>query len=100
VSKRIRYQGAILRDDHLLLIKHRDHVDGREYWIIPGGGRENGETEEECVVREMCEDLHVYWSHRYKTRSSIPLYRELFPGNSGICLFIALPQFVPDWYSN
>jgi ADP-ribose pyrophosphatase YjhB (NUDIX family) len=56
MSVRIRYQGAILRDDHILLIKHREHTTGRAYWIIPGGGREQGETEEECVAREMREE--------------------------------------------
>lgn len=32
-----RCQGAILRDDHILLIKHREHAGGRDYWIVPGG---------------------------------------------------------------
>lgn len=54
-----RYQGAILRDDHILLIKHREHAAGRAYWIIPGGGREEGETEEACVIREMREETHL-----------------------------------------
>lgn len=53
---RIRYQGAIIRNDHILLIKHREHQGGRVYWIIPGGGREEGETEEACVQREMMEE--------------------------------------------
>ncbi|MBI5030778.1 MAG: NUDIX hydrolase [Chloroflexi bacterium] len=59
MSERIRYQGAIIRDDYILLIKHRHHADGRAYWIIPGGGREDGETEEECVVREMREETNL-----------------------------------------
>lgn len=59
MSERIRYQGAIIRDDHILLIKHRHHGDGRTYWIIPGGGRENGETKEECVAREMREETNL-----------------------------------------
>jgi 8-oxo-dGTP pyrophosphatase MutT (NUDIX family) len=52
----IRYQGAIMRGNHILLIKHREHKSGRAYWIIPGGGRESGESEEECVRREMYEE--------------------------------------------
>ncbi len=54
-----RYQGAIIRDDHILLIKHKHREDGdeREYWVIPGGGREADETEEECVKREIQEKL-------------------------------------------
>ena len=56
MNRRIRYQGAIVRDGHLLLIKHAEHKSGRSYWVIPGGGREEGETEEECVLREMQEE--------------------------------------------
>ena len=52
----IRYQGAILRDHHLLLIRHRDHATGQSYWVMPGGGREGSETEEACVAREMSEE--------------------------------------------
>ena len=59
MTLRTRYQGAIVRDDHLLLIKHREHASGRAYWIIPGGGRDGDESEEECVRREMKEETHL-----------------------------------------
>jgi 8-oxo-dGTP diphosphatase len=29
--------------------------DGREFWVLPGGGRED-ETEVECVAREVLEE--------------------------------------------
>jgi alpha-N-arabinofuranosidase len=59
-SKRThRYQGAILRGHHVLLIKHREHATGHSYWVMPGGGREPGETEEACVRREMLEETHL-----------------------------------------
>lgn len=51
-----RYQGAIIRDDHVLLIKHQEHATGRSYWLLPGGGRESHETEEACIRREMHEE--------------------------------------------
>jgi ADP-ribose pyrophosphatase YjhB (NUDIX family) len=56
MHRAIRYQGAIVRDDHLLLIRHQEHASGRSYWVIPGGGREADETEEACVAREMLEE--------------------------------------------
>lgn len=56
MNRIIRYQGAILRDDHLLLIQHREHDSGHAYWILPGGGREPGESEEDCVRRELREE--------------------------------------------
>jgi ADP-ribose pyrophosphatase YjhB (NUDIX family) len=52
----IRYQGAIVRDHQMLLIRHQDHATGRSCWVVPGGGREAGETEEACVAREMSEE--------------------------------------------
>jgi ADP-ribose pyrophosphatase YjhB (NUDIX family) len=56
MNRTIRYQGAIIQDDQLLLIQHREHASGRTYWILPGGGREAGESEEDCVRREMFEE--------------------------------------------
>jgi len=60
VGRTIRCQGAIVRNDHLLLIQHRHRVDSaggaRTYWLLPGGGQEPGESEEACVVREMREE--------------------------------------------
>jgi len=52
-----RYQGVIVRDDQILLIKHQEHgPGGRSYWLLPGGGREAGESAEECVRREIQEE--------------------------------------------
>jgi 8-oxo-dGTP pyrophosphatase MutT (NUDIX family) len=56
MSRIIRYQGAIIKDHHLLLIRHREHQSGYSYWLFPGGGIEVGETEEQCVAREMLEE--------------------------------------------
>jgi Ser/Thr protein kinase RdoA (MazF antagonist) len=53
---RIRYQGAIIQDGKILVVQHRNHEDGRSYWLLPGGGRELGETEEECLRRELREE--------------------------------------------
>ena len=54
-----RYQGATIRNDHLLLIKHREHATGHSYWLLPGGGREGKESEEDCIRREMLEETHL-----------------------------------------
>jgi len=61
VTRSIRYQGAIIQDHHVLLLKQVEHASGRSYWQIPGGGIEPDETEEQCVQREMWEEtgLHV-----------------------------------------
>ncbi|MBU0492450.1 MAG: NUDIX hydrolase [Chloroflexi bacterium] len=48
-----------MRGRRILLICHREHDSGRTYWLIPGGGREPGETEEQCVQREMREETNL-----------------------------------------
>jgi len=52
----IRYQAAILHNGQILLIQHREHGNGRSYWLLPGGGRESNETPEQCVIREVQEE--------------------------------------------
>jgi 8-oxo-dGTP pyrophosphatase MutT (NUDIX family) len=54
-----RYQGAIVQDDKLLLIRYADYREGISFWLIPGGGREADESEFECVVREMLEETNL-----------------------------------------
>ena len=51
-----RYQGVIIWDHQILLLKQIEHASGRSYWQIPGGGIEPDETEEQCVQREMREE--------------------------------------------
>jgi 8-oxo-dGTP pyrophosphatase MutT (NUDIX family) len=50
-----RYQAAVVRDGALLLLRCAFR-DGPTVWILPGGGREDGEGEEACVVREVREE--------------------------------------------
>ena len=68
-----RYQGAIIKDHKMLLIRHTEHASGRTYWVIPGGGREADETEIACVIREMFEETNLEVSvKRLLVESSIP----------------------------
>ena len=59
LARHTRYQGAIVKDHRILLIRHQQHATRIEYWVIPGGGLEPRESEEECVVREMKEETHL-----------------------------------------
>lgn len=52
-----RYQAAILQGSQVLLIRHHEFASGREYWVIPGGGREvSDQSEEQAVAREAFEE--------------------------------------------
>ena len=59
MPRHTRYQALIVQDAHVLLITHRIHATGDAYWVIPGGGLDAGETEEECVVREAREETNL-----------------------------------------
>jgi 8-oxo-dGTP pyrophosphatase MutT (NUDIX family) len=60
VQRSIRYQGAVIRDDHILMLKQIEHASGRSYWLLPGGRIEPDETEERCVQREVLEETGFY----------------------------------------
>jgi len=58
MARHTRCQGMIIQDHKILLIRHQ-HSTGISYWVIPGGGIEGPETEEECVIREMKEETNL-----------------------------------------
>ena len=51
---------VIVRNDEILICRRRDdaaHLAG--YWEFPGGKREPGESIEECLARELREELAI-----------------------------------------
>jgi ADP-ribose pyrophosphatase YjhB (NUDIX family) len=50
----MRAQVVLLDGDRILLARHV--CPEREYWILPGGAVETGETPEEAAVREVFEE--------------------------------------------
>ncbi|HEY9784386.1 MAG TPA: NUDIX hydrolase, partial [Candidatus Obscuribacterales bacterium] len=45
---------VITEDKKILLVRHRK--GNRQYWVLPGGRLEYGETFQECAVRELKEE--------------------------------------------
>jgi 8-oxo-dGTP pyrophosphatase MutT (NUDIX family) len=58
VRRDVRYQAAIIRDHHVLLLRVVER-DGSTFWLPPGGGRELDETAESCVCREVFEETSL-----------------------------------------
>lgn len=50
-----RSRAIIIRNQHIALIKRQR--EGQEYYVIPGGGMEPGETPEQTAIRESREEL-------------------------------------------
>ncbi len=57
MSIRIRVQAVLINEGKLLLVKHVKN--GKEYWVLPGGGVEYRETVIESLKRELKEELNI-----------------------------------------
>jgi len=57
VSERKRAAAVIVRDGRVLMVHERSRrCGGGEWWTLPGGGIEPGESPEEAVRREVFEE--------------------------------------------
>lgn len=66
----IRAVAILIKGDKVLLI-HRTR-DGKEFWVFPGGGKEENESVEDSVVREVeeeasikCKIIKLIYTHIY-----------------------------------
>jgi 8-oxo-dGTP pyrophosphatase MutT (NUDIX family) len=54
---RIRVSAALRWRDRILLCRHEKH--GRDYWLLPGGGIDSGESLMQALRRELLEELGI-----------------------------------------
>lgn len=62
MEKRVSSRGIIIKDNCVYtMFRRRINSDGivKEYYVIPGGGKNDNETLEENVIREMKEEFEV-----------------------------------------
>ncbi len=58
MGPRVRVAALIRWNGRVLLC--RQEKDGKEYWLLPGGGVESGETLTEALRRELGEELNLW----------------------------------------
>jgi len=69
-----RAQCIVVRDNKLLMVKHKLPED--EWYCLPGGGIEPGETPEQAAVRELREECNVSGVIVKKTGEYVDPYDE------------------------
>jgi ADP-ribose pyrophosphatase YjhB (NUDIX family) len=57
IEPRIRVSAILRRDDRLLLCRHEK--GGKEYWLLPGGGVNSGESLVDALHRELLEEVGI-----------------------------------------
>ncbi|MDE2144871.1 MAG: NUDIX domain-containing protein [Patescibacteria group bacterium] len=72
--KRTRAVAIIVNDGDVLLLRRISH--GKEYYVFPGGGVENGETVEQAVEREAWEETSL------KIKIKKLLYHHIYNDNT------------------
>ena len=82
----------IFKQNKLLITQLDENSDHSYYWEFPGGKIENGESEEECIIREIQEELNiqieirkimfpVHHNYGFKEIELIPFLCEIKSGN-------------------
>jgi 8-oxo-dGTP pyrophosphatase MutT (NUDIX family) len=97
-SRLILYPGgrAIVQDDaqKILLHKHSDFG----FWDLPGGGAEEGESAEQCVIREVYEETGLVATNFEAIGfASCPERERVVYPNGDIIQGFALILYITEW---
>jgi mutator protein MutT len=83
--------GLVFRNGKLLITKRYDDAHLGGMWEFPGGKREPNETFEQCVVRELREELGI----EVHVGNLIESVTHEYPGKT-----VHLKFFLCDWHKN
>lgn len=67
--------GAVLRDSKLLVARRKPGESLEGFWELPGGKFEPGETAEQCLQRELAEELSL----RVQVREPLCVHTHYYP---------------------
>lgn len=92
---RRRVAAVIVRDQHVLMVRERGRGpagrhDGAEYWTLPGGGIEPGETDEAAIAREVREEV------RLQVISTRPLQEIAYPSGPTTYFWVEVDAGEPE----
>ena len=73
---RTRAAAIVVRDGHVLLMRRRR--DGQEYWVVPGGGIEPGESAVEACLRELAEETSLVGDRADRVHTDPDLHTHYF----------------------
>ena len=76
----LRVCAALIREGVILMVRHVH--DGRDYWTLPGGAVEAGETLEQAVLREVREETNL------SARVVRPLYQRAYRSGAEHCFLL------------
>ena len=75
-------RGIVVKDGNILL----SYMENSDLWMIPGGGVENGESYEDCCIRELAEETGILVKPLYCSLIINEYYKEyLYSSRYFIC---------------
>lgn len=101
----VRVSAIIIKANKILLIHRKKN--GEEYWVFPGGGVEDNETQEQGIVREVKEETNLnvlkcrlaFMSFNEASKTEQPFYLcEVSEGTPEIIGEEKEKNSVKDWY--